>query len=265
MTPRLTDRAALARNRARATDPGLHAMAATEAQERLTEVNRTFTSALVVTPCPQAWGGFATIPDDPALALTPDTHDLIIHAMCLHWADDPVGQLIQCRRALVPDGLLLAILPGGQTLTELRQALGHAEVQVTGGLSPRVVPMADIRDAGAILQRAGLALPVADSFTRSLHYRDMGHLMADLHAAGEQNALADRLRRPTRRAVLARAAQIYADSFPAPDGRVTATVEIVTLTGWAPAEGQQKPLRPGSAAQRLADALQTGERPLPKG
>jgi hypothetical protein len=125
--------------------------------------------------------------------------------------------------------------------------------------------MADIRDGGAILQRAGLAMPVADSFSRTLQYRDLAHLMADLRACGEANALADRLRRPTRRTVLARAAALYADAFSAPQGRISATLEILTLTGWSPADSQQKPLRPGSAAQRLADALHSAETPLPRG
>jgi SAM-dependent methyltransferase len=189
----------------------------------------------------------------------------VIHALCLHWADDPVGQLVQCRHALKPDGLLIALMFGGQTLTELRQSLAAAEVAETGGLSPRVLPMADIRDAGALLQRAGLALPVADGWTRTAEYRDAFHLMHDLRAMGEGNALADRLRRPTRRAVLTRAAGLYAEGHATPSGRVRATFDFLCLTGWAPAASQQKPLRPGSAAQRLAEALHTDETRLPKG
>jgi SAM-dependent methyltransferase len=219
----------------------------------------------VVTPFPQVWQDLLPearmIPDDEVLALDSGAHDLVIHAMCLHWANDPVGQLIQCRRALRPDGMLLALTPGGQTLHELRAALGQAEIEATGGLSPRVVPMGEIRDLGGLLQRAGLALPVADSWPLRVSYDSALHLMRDLRAMGETNALANRLRRPTRRTVLLRAAQIYAESFADRD-RITATFEIVTLTGWAPDASQPQPLRPGSAAARLADALGTRESPL---
>lgn len=203
--------------------------------------------------------------DDDVLDLSPGAHDLVIHAMALHWANDPLGQLIQCRRALRPDGLCLAVLPGGQTLHELRASLAEAEAQVTGGLSPRVLPMAEIRDLGALMQRAGLALPVADSLPQTVEYRDFAALAADLRATGETNALTARLRYPTRRAVMARAARIYAATFTLPSGRLPATVELITLTGWAPHESQQQPLRPGSAKSRLADALRVPEQPLKPG
>ncbi|MBS0123738.1 methyltransferase domain-containing protein [Thetidibacter halocola] len=264
----LTDRTALTRNRRRAASAPalfLHEAARDEAEDRLGMVNRRFTSPAVVTPFPQVWQGLLpearVIPDDDVLSLDEGAHDLVIHAMCLHWANDPVGQLIQCRRALRPDGMLLALTPGGQTLHELRAALGEAEIEATGGLSPRVVPMGEIRDLGGLLQRAGLALPVADSWPLRVSYDSALHLMRDLRAMGETNALANRLRRPTRRAVLLRAAQIYSDNF-TDGGRVTATFEIVTLTGWAPDGSQPQPLRPGSAAARLADALGTRESPL---
>ena len=187
----------------------------------------------------------------------------MIHALCLHWANDPVGQLVQCRRALRPDGLFLGVLFGGQTLAELRACLAESEVSVTGGLSPRVLPMAEIRDLGGLLQRAGFALPVADSATRTVTYADAGRLMTDLRAMGEANALEGRLRRPTRRGVFAQAAMRYAAGFPAPEGRIRATFEMIFLTGWAPDDSQPKPLRPGSAARRLADALGSAEQPLP--
>lgn len=262
--PVLTDRAALLRNRASASVFFLQEEASAEAQERLTEVNRTFTSPVVVTGFPAIWPGFPTIADNEVLALRESAHDLVIHAMTLHWANDPVGQLVQCRRALQPDGLFLGLLPGGQTLHELRACLAEAEAEVTGGLSPRVLPMGEIRDLGALLQRAGFALPVADSFTKTVLYRDAFHLMADLRAMGEGNALAGRLRRPTRRAVLLRAAEVYQSRFGRDDGRIPATFEIICLTGWAPHDSQQKPLRPGSAAARLAEALNAAERPLPR-
>nr|WP_242494028.1 SAM-dependent methyltransferase [Salipiger sp. IMCC34102] len=260
----LTDTAALARNRARATVDFLHQRARDDLQERLEEVNRTFTSAALVTPRPSLWQGFPaarTVPDAETLDLAPGAHDLLIHDLSLHWANDLVGQLVQSRRALAPDGLFLATLFGGQTLNELRVALAQAETHVTGGLSPRVAPMAEIRDLGGLLQRAGLALPVADSDTVRVSYPDLPALMRDLRAMGEGNALDARLRRPTRAAVLRHAAEIYAEHFTGPDGRLTATFEIITLTGWAPSADQPQPLRPGSATARLADALGTTENP----
>lgn len=269
--PPLTDRQALGRHRARALrgDPALflHDEVVAEVQERLTEVNRAFTSPAVVTAFPQVWADVLPaariVADEDVLALDRGAHDLVIHALGLHWANDPVGQLVQARLALRPDGLLIAALFGGQTLHELRAALAEAEAAVTGGLSPRVLPMAEIRDLGGLLQRAGLALPVADSLTRRVSYADPFRLMADLRAMGETSALSARPRRFTRRAVLAEAAARYAAAFGGPDGRITATFEVIFLTGWAAHDSQQKPLRPGSAAARLADALGAAEIPLP--
>ncbi len=229
-------------------------------------VNKSFTAPAIVTPFPQVWRGAfpeATIvADTETLDLERQAHDLVIHALGLHWADDPVGQLIQCRHALRPDGLCIVISFGGQTLQELRATLGQAETEVTGGLSPRVAPMGEIRDLGALLQRAGFALPVADSATLTASYDNAFHLMRDLRAMGETNALHARLRHPTRRAVMLRAAELYTQSFGTEDGRIPASFELITLTGWAPDASQPQPLRPGSAAQRLADALGTQENPL---
>lgn len=272
--PILTDRTALGRNRtraARADAPALflHDALAAELQERLEEVNKAFTAPAIIGPWPAPYTavlpGATALDDADTLALTPAAHDLVVHGLGLHWANDPVGQLVQCRHALKPDGLMIAALFGGQTLHELRTVLAEAEARVTGGMSPRVLPMAEIRDLGALLQRAGFALPVADSMPLTVTYETPWHLMRDLRAMGETNALADRLRRPTRRAVLTEAARLYSEHFGLPDGRIPATFEIIVLTGWAPDESQQKPLRPGSAAQRLADALGTNETPLPKG
>ncbi len=267
--PLLTDRPTLIRHRASATALFLQTEAATEVQERLDAVNRTFTAAAIVTGFPQVWAqsipAARIVTDDEVLDLTRGAHDLVIHGLALHWANDPVGQLVQCRHALRPDGLFLGLMFGGQTLHELRSVLAQAEAEVTQGLSPRVLPMGEIRDLGGLLQRAGFALPVADSFIRTVLYRDAFHLMRDLRAMGESNALAARLRRPTRRAVLTRAATLYAQSHANADGRIPATFEFICLTGWAPAENQQQPLRPGSAAQRLADALGAAELKLPKG
>ncbi len=264
--PDLTDREALSRNRRRASaEPAMFLQheALTEVKERLREINRQFTSPAIVTAFPEVWNSFSAarvVPDDPVLDLTEAAHDLVIHAMGLHWADDPVGQLVQARRALRPDGLFIAVFFGGQTLAELRAVLAEAEVAISGGLSPRVAPMAELREAGGLLQRAGFALPVADSVTRNVTYASALHLMRDLRAMGETNALASRNRRPLGRTVLTEAMRLYQAKF-ASGGRISATFELIFLTGWAPSADQPQPLRPGSAAQRLADALGTKETP----
>ncbi|MCC5986128.1 MAG: SAM-dependent methyltransferase [Pararhodobacter sp.] len=267
----LTDRAALARFRARAARaPALFLLEATAAEikERLSEVNRSFTAPAVVTaqPTPAPWAdllpGARIVPDEAVLALEPGAHDLVVHALCLHWSDDPLGQIIQCRRALRPDGLFIAAFFGGRSLHELRAVLAQAESDLYGTLSPRVLPMADIRDAGGLLQRAGLALPVADRQLTQVLYRDLGALVADLRAMGESNTLAARRRAPMPRALWARAQALYREHFADAEGRLPATVETLFLTGWAPAESQPQPLRPGSATARLAEALGTTETPL---
>lgn len=266
--PQITDRAALVRNRARALPDALFLQehAADELQERLIEVNRTFTSVAIVTGFPDFWAArypdATIVADDDTLALKPQAHDLILHTMCLHWANDPVGQLVQARHALKPDGLLLCTFLGGQTLHELRTSLAEAEVAVAGGLSPRIAPMGEIRDLGGLLQRAGFALPVADSTPLTASYVNAFHLMHDLRKMGENNALTGRIKHPTRRNVLTEAACIYADNFRNAENRVDATFEFITLTGWAPADSQPQPLRPGSAKTRLADALNAKETPL---
>lgn len=249
--------------RARATPSGmfLQEEAAFEIEDRLQAVNKTFTSVAVVTPFAEVWRRFfpdATIvPDDDRLALTPGAHDLVIHAMSLHWANDPVGQLIQSVRALQPDGFFLGAMLGGDTLVELREVMTRVEVAMTGGLSQRVLPMAEIRDLGALLQRAGFALPVADSARRNVTYRDAKALFHDLRAMGEGNALSSRPG-PTPRGFFEEVARDYAASH-GQDGRIPASFDLIFLTGWAPHESQQQPLRPGSATTLLADALAHGE------
>jgi SAM-dependent methyltransferase len=187
------------------------------------------------------------------------TLDLVVSGLALQHVNDLPGTLIQIRRVLKPDGLLLASLLGGETLTELRQSFVAAEAELEGGASPRVAPFGDVRDLGALLQRAGFALPVADAEKLTVAYDSALHLMRDLRAMGATNVLRDRRRTPLRRGTLLRVAEIYAERFSRPDGRITATFEIVTLTGWAPHASQQQPLRPGSARQRLADALSVAE------
>jgi hypothetical protein len=265
--PELTDRIALARYRARAGgDLFLHALAREELKLRLAEVNRTFKSPAVICGLPQFWSDFLpearVVADEPVLDLVPGAHDLVIHAMALHWAADPVGQLVQARRALQPDGLFLGVLLAGQTLAELRSVLAQAEVEITGGLSPRVLPMGDVRELGALLQRAGFALPVADVTSQKVAYRDMTGLFRDLRAMGERNALATRRRSIAPRALFSRTRQLYAAHHADAEGRLCATFDQVYLTGWAPADSQPRPLRPGSAQTRLADALGAQENPL---
>jgi len=186
--------------------------------------------------------------------------DMIASALALQFANDLPGALAQIRRALKPDGLFIAALLGGVTLRELRASLMTAETEISGGAAPRVAPMADVRDFGALLQRAGFNLPVSDTDIVQVSYESPFALMDELRGMGAANALNERSRQPLRRDVLMRAAEIYAEHYGTGDGRVTASFEIITLTGWAPHESQQKPLRPGSAQARLADALGTEER-----
>lgn len=196
-----------------------------------------------------------------ALPLAEASVDLIVSALGLQWTHDLPGALVQIRRALRPDGLFLGVLAGGETLAELRRALTEAELAERGGAAPRVSPFAELRDLGALLQRAGFALPVADQERFTLRYDDPLALMHDLRAMGATNVLADRDRRPLTRPIIARTAAIYANRFADPDGRVRATFDLLWLSGWAPHESQQRPLRPGSAKARLADALGTREVP----
>lgn len=270
MTTPLTDRAALLRQRNRAAPAPalfLHEAALAEVQDRLSIVNKSFTAPAIITGWPASWRtafpNATVIDDEDTLGLEPESHDLIIHAMSLHWSNDPVGQLIQSRRALRPDGLFLGVMPGGTTLHQLRASLAQAEIEVAGGLSPRVAPLGEVRDLGGLLQRAGLALPVVDSVPLTATYADMTALMHDLRAMGEGNAMQARPRRFARRAIFERAAQIYTDNFTDDTGRILATYDLIFLTGWSPHDSQQKPLRPGSATIRLADALNTDETPLP--
>jgi len=198
--------------------------------------------------------------DEEALPFKAQSFDLAVSALALHNVNDLPGALAQIRRCLRPDGLFLGCLLGGRSLEELRGALAAAEIEIAGGTSPRVAPFADVRDMGGLLQRAGFALPVADVEPLSVRYANMFALLADLRAMGATNALVERLRRPARRRLFLRAAQIYAREHADPDGRVRATFELIFLSGWAPHESQQKPLRPGSAQMRLADALGAKER-----
>ena len=199
--------------------------------------------------------------DEEALPFADASLDLVVSALALQFVNDLPGTLIQIRRALKADGLLLASLIGGETLTELRQAFAQAESEVEGGVSPRVAPFADLRELGALLQRAGFALPVVDSDRLTVRYDNVLALMRDLRRMGATNVLSERRHTPLRRATLMRMAEIYAQRFADTDGRLRATFEIVWLSGWAPHASQQQPLKPGTARQRLADALGTKELP----
>lgn len=271
--PRLFD-SALRAARWRRTGPRdaffLHAAAAESVRDRLDMINRTFPRVLAFGHAAPLWaeilaghprlGEILPRPEGETLAGAPGEADLVLHALWLHWADDPLGVLVQSRLLLRPDGLMLAALLGGDTLAELRSALARAETEVTGGLSPRVAPMAALQENAGLLARAGFAMPVADREVLAVTHASALHLMRELRAMGETAVLRARLRRPTRRGVLLRAAALHAEASRLPGGRVRSTFEIHMLSGWAPGPGQPVPLRPGSATRRLAEALGTTER-----
>ncbi|MFC3695471.1 methyltransferase domain-containing protein [Chenggangzhangella methanolivorans] len=279
--PRLLDRAAFAaaRRRTRAAGGGpdfLTARVAEDMADRLAATLRPFPRALdlaspgaaiadalrarpgaerVVRAAFEAGDGGDLVADPQAIPLAAESFDLVVSGLALQFADDLPGVFAQVRRLLRPDGLFLVALLGGDTLTELRQSFAAAEAEIDGGLSPRVMPFADVRAVGALLQRAGLALPVTDVDKVTVRYGSPIGLMQDLRAWGATNALVERNRRPLKRATLARALEVYAERFADADGRVRATFEIVWASGWAPHASQQQPLKPGSAKARLADAL----------
>ncbi|MEJ1995477.1 MAG: methyltransferase domain-containing protein [Limibacillus sp.] len=203
--------------------------------------------------------GASLVADEEFLPFAPASFDLVMSLFSLHWVNDLPGALLQARQALKPDGLFLASLLGGETLWELRDALMEAEMEVEGGVSPRLSPVLDLADAAGLLQRAGFALPVADQETLVVDYPNALKLLDDLRGMGESNANLQQRKGFTRRATLLRAAEIYQDRFQRADGRIPASFQIFTLTAWAPDEAQPKPLRPGSASQRLADALDSEE------
>jgi len=265
MPPILFDHDALAkrRNRANGTAWFLHDRAIDMIHERISEVNRQFTKIAIVGFRAAEWAdalnlNATCVSDTDTLDLGENSFDLIIHAMGLHWANDPIGQLVQMRRALQPDGLMIAVSFGGQTLSELRIAFAQAETDIMGGMSPRIAPMGEIRDLGGLLQRAGLALPVADNQSLNVTYETPIALMHDLRAMGETNIMTARHKTPMSRALLNGMHAQYQNHF-TEDGRIYATFDLIFLTGWAPSADQQQPLKPGSAKTRLADALGTLE------
>ena len=211
----------------------------------------------VVRAAPMA-GGFSgenLVADEEFLPFAPESFDLVVCALNLQFVNDLPGVLAQIRRVLAPDGLFLAAMIGGQSLRELRLCLAQAQEEIEGGASPRVAPFVDLRDLGGLLQRAGLALPVADVDAFTVRYAHALDLMRDLRAMGATNVLAAGARRPLRRDVLLRACALYQQNFSDPDGKIRATFEIVWASGWAPHDSQQKPLAPGSAQVPLSAAL----------
>jgi SAM-dependent methyltransferase len=206
-------------------------------------------------PRPVIQGTHAVVIDEELLPFRPQSLDLVVSALALHKVNDLPGVLAQVKQALKPDGLFLGVWPGGDSLAELREAFALAETELTGGITPRVFPRMDIRDAGALMQRAGFALPVVDRDVVTVRYSSLFNLFEDLRLIGGTNILASRSRRPMTRVLLARVAEIYAERFSDPDGKLRVTVEMLWASGWSPHASQQKPLAPGSAAVRLADAL----------
>jgi SAM-dependent methyltransferase len=271
IAPVLFDRALLRARRSRALGSGpatfLLDRVAEDMAERLHAVLREFKNAADVgTPSDQVRNVLLERVDQLAridlpdlesepLPLQPESLDLILSALAFQFINDLPGVLAQIRRALRPDGLFLAAMIGGDTLTELRQSFASAEAECEGGVSPRVAPFAGLRDIGALLQRAGFALPVTDVDRIVVRYDDAFALMQDLRRMGSTNILVERRRTPTRRATMLRMAQIYRERFADADGRIRATFDVIWLSGWAPHESQQKPLKPGSAQASLAEAV----------
>jgi SAM-dependent methyltransferase len=269
--PMLFDRALLRVRQSRASklDPAMFLLdrVADDMAERLQAVVRKFDHGADIGTVGEAVRNALTgrigalahvdLPDieGDGLALASESLDLVISALALQFVNDLPGVLAQIRRALRPDGLLLAAMIGGDTLTELRQSFAAAEAECEGGVSPRVAPFADLRDIGGLLQRAGFALPVTDVDRVVVRYDSAFALMQDLRRMGATNILFERRRTPTRRATLLRMAQIYSERFADPDGRIRATYDVIWLSGWAPHESQQKPLKPGSAKASLEEAV----------
>ena len=269
--PVLFDRALLAQRELRARSLGaatfLLDRVAEDMVERLGAVMREFKSpadigtpglallTLLDTRFPQSVRIDLPFSESEPLAVEAESLDLAISALAFQFLNDLPGVLAQIRRALKPDGLLLAAMMGGDTLTELRQSFAAAEAELEGGVSPRVAPFADLRDIGALLQRAGFALPVTDVDRIVVRYDSAFDLLHDLRRMGATNVLRERRRIPTRRATMLRMAQLYAERFADPDGRIRATFDVIWLSGWAPHESQQKPLKPGSGKVGLEQAV----------
>jgi SAM-dependent methyltransferase len=235
----------------------LHGASGATAREAMATGKVGATSRIETSPTFAQTGEELVAADLGDVPLEPASTNLILSPMVLHLVNDLPGTLVRIRRSLKPDGLLLAAIPGAGTLSELRDVLLAAEAELTGGASPRVIPFLDVRDAGALLQRAGFALPVVDAENYTVRYDSLFPLMRDLRAMGMGNPLVGRSRLPMNRRFFVRAAELYAERYSDPDGRIRATFSIIYASGWAPHESQQQPLKPGSAKVRLADALRS--------
>jgi len=264
----IIDKEALARNRLRSDkeDNFLQKLAVQEIKDRLKFIKKRFEKILIICGNPYHWKktfhGADFISDGEILKFPKSGYDLIIHGMSLHYSNDPVGQLIQCRSCMEKGGLLLGIFLGGQTLIELRGSIASAEIELTGGMSPRVLPMIDIRDAGSFLMRAGFALPVADINATTIDYQKPLDLLYDLRKMGETNIQKHRLKKFSHRKLFSLTSDKYIESQNSKNKSIEATFEFITITGWVPSEDQPKPLKRGSAKMRLSDALKVKEEKL---
>ncbi len=269
-SPRLFDMQAVARNTLRGLRMGssydfLRREVADRMEDRLLDINRQFDVVLDIgARFGKRSAKEVTLPhDDDVLDAERNSFDLVVSNLSMHWVNDLPGLMVQARHALKPDGLFMASLLGGDTLHELRHALIAAESELLGGANARVIPFADVRDLGSLLQRAGFALPVTDMDTITVTYEHPLKLMHELRGMGEANALVSRSRQFLRRDVLMRACEIYTEKYASEDGRIPATFQVMYMTGWHPHESQQKPLKPGSGKVNLADALKAGVPPKP--
>ena len=257
----IIDKKALESRRLRSDheDNFLQKLAVQEIRDRLQFIKKRFEKILVISGNPYNWqktfSGAHIISDNEALNFPEKGYDLVIHGMSLHYSNDPIGQLIQCRSVMEKGGLLLGTFLGGQTLNELRKSITEAEIELTGGISPRVLPMIDIRDAGSFLMRAGFALPVADISAHKKSYNKPENLLRDLRKMGETNVLNHRLKSFTHPKLFCLTSNKYIASQNLKDQNIKATFEFITLTGWIPSEDQPKPLKRGSAKMKLSDAL----------
>ncbi|WP_417458412.1 methyltransferase domain-containing protein [Kordiimonas sp.] len=270
-SPRLFDMQAVARNTLRGLRMGssydfLRREVADRMEDRLLDINRQFDVVLDIGARfgKRSAKEVALPHDDDVLDAERNSFDLVVSNLSMHWVNDLPGLMVQARHALKPDGLFMASLLGGDTLYELRHALIAAESELLGGANARVIPFADVRDLGSLLQRAGFALPVTDMDAITVTYEHPLKLMNELRGMGEANALVSRSRQFLRRDVLMRACEIYTEKYAFEDGRIPATFQVMYMTGWHPHESQQKPLKPGSGKVNLADALKAGVPPKPE-
>jgi hypothetical protein len=261
---KITDRKSLKKNRTRVLKSkrgyfALHKIAIKEIEERLQDINRSFQKIAIITAYPKIWTSLFPdaffLNDSDTLDFGLEKYDLIIHAMSLHWSDDPVGQLIQCKNMLIKDGLFLAVFFGGKTIHELNYSFSKAEAKISEGISPRFMPMGEIRDLGNLLQRAGFGLPVADSISKKYSYKSILTLMHDIRRMGETNVLLLRKKTFTQSKIINEMIKIYSENFKQRDNTFLATFELIFLTGWAPSDNQPKPLRPGSVKVNLSKLL----------